>query len=435
MCNNPLSNNLECGRVYIHKSEQIEFRIVCILCRSEFTTWQLFTSHIYLTHESNSSCKFNLEQKSVLENEPEIATDQEHLTLNATAESVVEFLYEEVVTDPTNEDIDEKIVSLVVEILPSLTDRDNEEMDFYTFNDRTVCDSVREIKGNSSQTKTTNSAKRSFFQLRTTAPSVILGFIDIIRCHSCQWNPADIDYGHKKRRDESLIKICEELRELFKICISPQLARSSIRTLIRWFDREYLRSVHLHKSNVLSQRGRRSDGYNCAHPKYFDKLFAFLPYKHLGLVSCEICLSTFKTENQLKVHNHYYHGGDVPFNCRYCKRSFLHASTWKHHENRHTKTRIWRCSLCKYISTTKTDYNLHMVRHSDTRAYICDLCVASYKTSTSLHVHFRTHDAPKLQCKICYKKFYENYRLKRHLMVHEAEESVLQCDGTIKTAG
>lgn len=271
-------------------------------------------------------------------------------------------------------------------------------------------------KGNKCQRTT----RRCFFQLRSTDPSIILGFIDIIRVHPCQWNVQQHDFDNKDKRDRSTVIICEQMQRQFNLSISPQLVRSSILSLMRWFKHEYLRSQQVAKSNDLSYR----DGYVCAHPTYFNKLKEFLPHKHLKLTSCNECQRRFKTQNQLLLHNHQVHGANKPFQCRYCKRSFLHPSTWKHHENRHTKIHVWKCELCSHISSTKSDHNIHMVTHSDIRAFVCDLCGSSYKSSTSLNVHLRTHEAPKLQCPLCNQMFYENYRLKRHLWTHEAEHSV-----------
>lgn len=265
---------------------------------------------------------------------------------------------------------------------------------------------------------------RCFYQLRSTDPSIILGFIDIIRLHPCQWNVQHHDFDNKEKRDKSTVIICEKMKKHFNISISPQLMRSSIMSLIRWFKREYLRSKHIAKENE-SNRGRwNQDGYVSSHPTYFNKLIEFVPHKHLKLTNCNDCQRTFKTQNQLLMHNHQVHGADKPFQCRYCKQSFLHPSTWKHHENRHTKVHVWICKLCSHKSSTKSDHNIHMVTHSDIRPFVCDLCGSSYKSSTSLNVHLRTHEAPRLQCPLCNQMFYENYRLKRHLWTHDAKKAV-----------
>lgn len=265
---------------------------------------------------------------------------------------------------------------------------------------------------------------RCFFQLRSTDPSIILGFIDIIRLHPCQWNIQHHDFDNKEKRDQSTVIICEKMKKHFNINITPQLARSSILSLIRWFKREYLRSQQIAKPDE-STGGRWSrGGYVSAHPEYFNKLIEFVPHKHLKLTSCNDCQRMFKTQNQLLIHNHQVHGADKPFQCRYCKQSFLHISTWKHHINRHTKIHVWKCKLCSQKSSTKSDHNIHMATHSDIRAFVCDLCGSSYKSSTSLNVHLRTHEAPKLQCSLCNQMFYENYRLKCHLWTHEAENAV-----------
>uniref|UniRef100_A0A0K8USA5 Zinc finger and SCAN domain-containing protein 5B n=2 Tax=Bactrocera latifrons TaxID=174628 RepID=A0A0K8USA5_BACLA len=314
---------------------------------------------------------------------------------------------------------EESIVNLEIEILPEFL------MGGIKKNNSAESIDALGNTGNKFPTfKTAKLTTRCFFQLRSTDPSIILGFIDIIRLHPCQWNVQHPDFDNKEKRDQSTVIICEKIKKDFNISITPQLARSSILSLIRWFKREYLRSQHIVKQDE-SKGGRCSrNGYVSAHPLYFNKLMEFIPHKHLKLTSCNDCQRNFITQNQLLIHNHQVHGADKPFQCRYCKRSFLHPSTWKHHENRHTKKHVWKCKLCSRKSSTKSDHNVHMVTHSDIRAFVCDLCGSSYKSSTSLNVHLRTHQAPKLQCPLCNQMFYENYRLKRHLCAHEAETAV-----------
>ncbi|XP_053965948.1 zinc finger protein 567-like isoform X1 [Anastrepha ludens] len=445
MFSRAFKNSSECGRVYINSDKQFQFQIKCQICLRVFKQWTHFTLHMSLTHDdfkrnylieeklndaNGNFFKSSCEKENKWKQKPTLPISTEGVLRAENIEPESELCEKENLqssdfildimpkyTDQQGVLDEESIVRLEVEILPKFSEitgetnitQDNLEKNY-------LFDNTMETVG---------SAARSFFQLRTTHSSIILGFIDIFRRHPCQWNQLDYEFAHKEKRDESAKKICTELKDYFNICISPQLARSSILSLIRWFEREYLRSLQLSKTKIKSKRGRWSrDGYVCAHPAYFNKLLEFIPFSHLQLVCCNKCQREFKTQNQLLVHNHYTHGDDAPFKCRHCKRSFLHPSTWKHHENRHTKKHVWNCPLCRHISSTKTDYNLHMVAHTDIRAYVCDLCGASYKSSTSLNVHLRTHKPPRLQCNICCKKFYENYRLKRHLLIHEAEASV-----------
>ncbi|CAD7013052.1 unnamed protein product [Ceratitis capitata] len=310
------------------------------------------------------------------------------------------------------------IMKLEVEILPEVL---KDAVKNYPYNDPGNDFNTSEVLNTNRCKFQTDirTSSRCFFKLRSTDPSIVIGFIEIFERHPCQWNPHHYYFGHKDKRDESAVEICKEMADVFNLRISPKLARSSILFLIRWFECEFIRSKE------LPIKGRSSDnGYVGAHPDYFRKLIEFLPHTHLKLVHCDKCKRKFKSQNQLLVHNHQAHGGEMPFKCNYCKRYFLHASTWKHHENRHTKSHVWKCTVCPHESTTKTDRNIHMVTHSDIRAYVCDLCGASYKSSTSLNVHIRTHNAPRLQCTLCNQRFYENYRLKRHLLIHEVETSV-----------
>ncbi|XP_036347895.1 uncharacterized protein LOC118757275, partial [Rhagoletis pomonella] len=139
---------------------------------------------------------------------------------------------------------EETILKLEVEILTPFSEEDNGTDNI--LNEFEINKTLYNAKKKDCQmVETTNSVTRRFFQLRSTDPFIILGFIDIVRRHPCHWNSLDYDFGHKDKRDESSKIICRELRDLYNICISPQLARSSILSLIRWFEREYLRSVLL----------------------------------------------------------------------------------------------------------------------------------------------------------------------------------------------
>ena len=54
-------------------------------------------------------------------------------------------------------------------------------------------------------------------------------------------------------------------------------------------------------------------------------------------------------------------------------------------------------------------------------------CMKKYKLKNSLRKHLLTHQEKKFKCKICNKSFIDNYKLKRHSLIHLNEKKII-CD-------
>lgn len=241
----------------------------------------------------------------------------------------------------------------------------------------------------------------------------MLKFIDLLRQHPSQWENKISNFSRKDKRLDSTLHLTQQLNECFKLNLTPQGTRISVLTLLRWFDREYIRLLNCRQNNFQ---------FNCPLSKYFEKLLEFLPHKHLKPMKCEECFKCFKSEHLLMSHKHKYHNGQIPFRCRYCGHGFIHQSSHRMHENRHIKIQVWPCNLCLYQAASRSDYIKHLATHSSRQPYKCSICGLCYKTKTNLNVHLKSHSLPAYECEFCKKKFYEKYRYKRHIWLHEETE-------------
>lgn len=256
-----------------------------------------------------------------------------------------------------------------------------------------------------------------FFRLCATDNNVMLKFIELLRNEPCQWDYKHTQFSNKTKRIESTLNLSKQLNEHFNLHITAQGTRTSVLSLMRWFDGEYIRLLNCHQNNYE---------FVCAHKEYFEKLLEFLPHDHLKPMSCDECSKRFKSEHLLMAHKHKYHNGQVPFRCRFCGHGFIHQSSHKLHENRHIKIHVWPCNKCSYQAASKSDYIKHLTTHSSQQPFKCSICDLAYKTRTNLNVHMKSHSLPKYECEICQKKFYEKYRYKRHIWLHEESELSLK---------
>ena len=52
-------------------------------------------------------------------------------------------------------------------------------------------------------------------------------------------------------------------------------------------------------------------------------------------------------------------------------------------------------------------------------------CIKQYTSKNSLKKHLLTHEKKKFKCKICDKSFIDNYKLKRHTLIHLNEKKII----------
>ena len=119
---------------------------------------------------------------------------------------------------------------------------------------------------------------------------------------------------------------------------------------------------------------------------------------------------------------HYHlktHETKLPFECVFCKKEFLHASTLELHKRaQHTKDadKLMKCNVrgCTFKGTlTKANLLIHFVRkhcHAEAQAaldvsteeYKCKICQKGMKSLTAFHYHagscIRVKDVTTAEC-------------------------------------
>lgn len=132
-----------------------------------------------------------------------------------------------------------------------------------------------------------------------------------------------------------------------------------------------------------------------------------MPYSYTknadGQYVCPTCGATKTKQNTMHYHMKT-HETRLPYECNFCKKEFLHASTLELHKRaQHSKEteKLMRCNVpdCQFKGTlTKANLLIHYIRKhcakeaqaaldiSDT-GHMCKLCGKNTKSLTAFHYH------------------------------------------------
>ena len=83
-----------------------------------------------------------------------------------------------------------------------------------------------------------------------------------------------------------------------------------------------------------------------------------------GLFVCGICQAVKKNQNTMHYHMKK-HEGHLPFECKICKKEFLHSQTLALHISaRHSKEEAanLKCPCCSYKTLTRANRIIHFIR-------------------------------------------------------------------------
>ena len=83
-----------------------------------------------------------------------------------------------------------------------------------------------------------------------------------------------------------------------------------------------------------------------------------------GMFVCSICQAVKKNQNTMHYHMKN-HEGHLPFECKICKKEFLHSQTLALHISaRHSKEEAanLKCPCCSYKTLTRANRIIHFIR-------------------------------------------------------------------------
>jgi len=177
-------------------------------------------------------------------------------------------------------------------------------------------------------------------------------------------------------------------------------------------------------------------------------------------IRCPLCNKMCSTGLRLTSHIRNNHASVIrkPNTCIPCGKSFSSSnSIWVHKKSVHKNTNNWpfKCSICSYGTEDRILLEYHMEQagenHNEFKCDCgkilstqnnldrhirlfhsiqkCSLCHKEYSTRNNLLRHMqRSHGRKRdrnVTCPYCTKKFFANWQLKGHLVVHD--NKTLQC--------
>ena len=133
-----------------------------------------------------------------------------------------------------------------------------------------------------------------------------------------------------------------------------------------------------------------------------------------------------KVQRHIKQHN-------GPFPCTYCSEIFTEKDVLNNHVKESHQIKVHTCPICgkELFSYGKLLSHLKIIHAEDKdiindivkKALTCDICDKKFASAKSVRRHRLLHDEKKYQCPHCPWKFYQSFKLKNHIKVHEQSGS------------
>ena len=141
--------------------------------------------------------------------------------------------------------------------------------------------------------------------------------------------------------------------------------------------------------------------------------------RHLGMIRCETCDTSFGSGFSLKKHQEIVHGQGESIICSSCNFKTWKLPLLRRHEKIHKEKTI-QCEQCEYMGTHTNTLQHHKLRHQEAK-FLCDKC--SYKTSDggNFHAHKTVkHGNIILKCEYCHDYSTKSARsLRKHKYRHQ----------------
>ncbi|XP_012266881.2 zinc finger protein 33A-like [Athalia rosae] len=147
--------------------------------------------------------------------------------------------------------------------------------------------------------------------------------------------------------------------------------------------------------------------------------------------TCTFCDKRFSDKGACNSHIRV-HTKEEQCTCPYCGQTFTKKQKLKYHMRKHTGEGLLSCEICSKTFTNAFALKEHRAIHDRQTQTICGECGKAFNSGKYLQrhialVHQETKDSTMaLRCPMCEKTFYQQTRLKSHLVTHLGKKH-LQC--------
>lgn len=137
---------------------------------------------------------------------------------------------------------------------------------------------------------------------------------------------------------------------------------------------------------------------------------------------CDFCNKCFNCQTKLKEHVNTKHTANplLLSQCKDCDQAFPSAKALHKHRRSHKPVSL-KCYIegCFYMTKHKSDLMVHLKSHSSERNFLCSLCGFRAKHKSSLNMHMKSHSGERrFTCEYCDYKATTGAHLRRHMRIH-----------------
>lgn len=136
----------------------------------------------------------------------------------------------------------------------------------------------------------------------------------------------------------------------------------------------------------------------------------------------------FQTQQELLAHITKLHSSEQPYNCPYCKQTFMDAASRTTHLKEEHSQKVHECETCGKKYADKFNLKNHIEKYHSGADFDCTLCDKSFCSRKSLNYHMKWHNPKEqLKCSYCDRLFINQRHLKCHEETHTGFRSQEVC--------